>query len=56
MQEAAKHKIVFEDFSRGLEQSRPDQLAQWKEAVHIWEKKAHPKSEDSPFELAEEGT
>ncbi|KAF8135294.1 hypothetical protein K438DRAFT_1997396 [Mycena galopus ATCC 62051] len=56
MQEAVKHQIVFDDFSRGLEQSRPDQLAQWREAVHIWETKAHPKSEESPFGLVEEVT
>ncbi|KAF8164506.1 hypothetical protein K438DRAFT_1775479 [Mycena galopus ATCC 62051] len=54
MQEGTKHKLAFDEFSRGLEQSRPEELAQWKEAVHIWERKAHPKAEDSPFVLAEE--
>ncbi|KAJ7248186.1 hypothetical protein B0H12DRAFT_1203131 [Mycena haematopus] len=56
IKEGTKHKAAFEEFSRGLEESRPEEVALWKDQVLRWELKAHPEASDCPFELVEEVT
>ncbi|KAF8168597.1 hypothetical protein K438DRAFT_1616101, partial [Mycena galopus ATCC 62051] len=56
IEEGMKHKVAFDAFSRGLEHSRSEEVAEWKNKVLEWESIAHPQASDSPFELAEEVT
>ncbi|KAJ7842389.1 hypothetical protein B0H14DRAFT_3692184 [Mycena olivaceomarginata] len=56
IKEGLRHQAVFDAFSRGLEESRPALVAEWKQKVLAWEAIPNPKSEDSPFELLQIAT
>jgi hypothetical protein len=55
IKEGAKHQLAFDAFTRGLEESRPEEVAEWKQMVLHWEANPHPDNSESPFEKAEEG-
>ncbi|KAJ6484517.1 hypothetical protein C8R47DRAFT_1073122 [Mycena vitilis] len=54
MKEGSKHQSAFDAFSSGLEEVRPDQVAEWRALVDLWESEQHTTSASSPFELVEE--
>ncbi|KAJ7683287.1 hypothetical protein B0H14DRAFT_2654909, partial [Mycena olivaceomarginata] len=54
IKEGAKHQLVFDAFTKGLEESRPEEVAEWKQMVLRWEANPHPDHSESPFEKAEE--
>jgi hypothetical protein len=58
IKEGTKHKAVFDAFSKGLEEVRPEEVKQWKEEVLRWEMNPHPQSSQSksPFASVQEGT
>ncbi|KAJ7511017.1 hypothetical protein B0H11DRAFT_1701219 [Mycena galericulata] len=56
LKEGAKHQIAFNAFSKGLEEFRPDEVADWKAWVLRWESKQHTSPSESPFELQDEVT
>ncbi|KAJ7429994.1 hypothetical protein B0H11DRAFT_2264473 [Mycena galericulata] len=56
IKEGTKHKAAFEAFSKGLEEARPEEVAEWRQQVLQWELTQHTDSSESPFELVEEVT
>ncbi|KAJ7810812.1 hypothetical protein B0H14DRAFT_3756648 [Mycena olivaceomarginata] len=46
--------LAFEAFTEGLEEARPEDVAEWKAHVLRWEATPHPKTSESPFELVDE--
>ncbi|KAJ7720209.1 hypothetical protein DFH07DRAFT_972678 [Mycena maculata] len=56
IKEGTKHKLAFETFTAGLEEQRPEEVAEWKVWVGRWEAKQQTDTKDSPFELTEEVT
>ncbi|KAJ7119391.1 hypothetical protein C8R46DRAFT_1169932 [Mycena filopes] len=56
LKEATTHKAAFEVFSKGLEEFRPEEVAEWRAWVHRWESKQHTDASELPFELKEEVT
>ncbi|KAJ7818600.1 hypothetical protein B0H14DRAFT_2601175 [Mycena olivaceomarginata] len=54
IKEGMKHKVAFEAFTEGLEEARPEDVAEWKAHVLLWEATPHPKTSESPFELVDE--
>ncbi|KAJ7212395.1 hypothetical protein B0H12DRAFT_1033229 [Mycena haematopus] len=58
IKEGVKHQAAFEAFSKGLEESRPEEVKKWKEEVLRWEREPHPHESDlrSPFESVQEVT
>lgn len=56
IKEGIKHRIAFDDFTKGLEATRPEEVAEWRQEVLKWELKTHPTKEDEcPFESVESG-
>ncbi|KAJ7795078.1 hypothetical protein B0H14DRAFT_3496404 [Mycena olivaceomarginata] len=56
LKEGTKHKPAFDAFSKGLEESRPEEVKQWKDEVLRWETRSHPDASDCPFRSVEEVT
>lgn len=56
IQEGAKHKVALDAFTEGLEATRPEEVAEWREWVARWEAKQHTGPSESPFEYKESGT
>ncbi|KAJ7450267.1 hypothetical protein B0H11DRAFT_1743304 [Mycena galericulata] len=54
MKEGMKHRAAFDAFTKGLEEVRAEEVAEWKELVLKWEMKQHTDPSESPFELKEE--
>jgi hypothetical protein len=55
IKEGTKHNAAFEVFTKGLEATRADEVAEWREQVLTWETLTRPTLADSPFEQMEEG-
>ncbi|KAJ7660093.1 hypothetical protein DFH06DRAFT_989201, partial [Mycena polygramma] len=55
IKEGTKHKIALEAFTEGLQESRPEEVAEWRAWVGRWEAKQHTTPEESPFEYKEAG-
>ncbi|KAJ7475547.1 hypothetical protein B0H11DRAFT_2158492 [Mycena galericulata] len=56
IKEGSKHKTALDAFTAGLEEHRPEEVADWKAWVLRWEAEQHTNGDDAPFELAEEVT
>ncbi|KAF7360307.1 CxC2 domain-containing protein [Mycena venus] len=54
IKEATTHKTAFKSFTKGLEEARPWEVAEWRAWVKRWESTQHIDTSDSPFELKEE--
>jgi hypothetical protein len=56
VKEGAKNKVALDAFTEGLEATRPEEVAEWREWVHRWEAEQHTDLSESPFEYKEAGT
>ncbi|KAF7356782.1 hypothetical protein MVEN_01013500 [Mycena venus] len=54
LKEATQHKASFDAFTKGLEEVRPQDVAEWREWVKRWDSKQHEDGKESSFELQEE--
>ncbi|KAJ7160849.1 hypothetical protein C8R46DRAFT_904941, partial [Mycena filopes] len=53
IKEGAKHKVALEAFTTGLEETRADEVEEWRAWVGRWEAKQHTDPKESPFEYKE---
>ncbi|KAJ6454053.1 hypothetical protein C8R47DRAFT_997428 [Mycena vitilis] len=53
IKEGTKHKTALDAFSEGLENSRPEEVAEWRAWVARWESKQHFNNSESPYEYKE---